>query len=380
MIRVVLVDESPFVCQLMAEHILSAPDLEVVGRAHSGRQAVEVIKQMRADVVTLDLEMADIGGLETLGRIMRECPVPVILMSEASDRSARATLEGINLGAVDFILKYTPGVDTDPNVLGCEITSKLRIAANVKVFRSTQSRRSCKVKSLDPQSMATKFGLSQNHRSGFSARLPRPADSASKPCHAPAVSGVVVIGASTGGPQALRDLLKTLPADFPLGILIVQHMPALFTSVLADRLDRQTALNVKEARDGDAIVPGTVFVAPGDNHMRVDPSGRLRLDKQPPIAGHRPSIDVTIQSVAQVYGARARAVVLTGMGSDGAIGLETIRARGGRTYVQDSASCVINGMPQRAIEKGVVHHIAPPSGIADLLRLDCQQTFLSTSR
>src|SRR5215510_6093727 len=136
MIRVVLVDDSPFVCQLIAEHILSAPDLEVVGKAHNGREALEVIKQMRPHVVILDLEMPEMSGLETLERIMCECPVPVILMSEVSKRSACGTLDGINLGAVDFILKYTPGVDTDPNKLGCEITSKLRIAASVPVFRS----------------------------------------------------------------------------------------------------------------------------------------------------------------------------------------------------------------------------------------------------
>ena len=380
MIHVVVVDDSRFVCQLMAEHILSAPDLEVVGQAHSGREALEVIKQMRPQVVILDVEMPEMGGLETLARIMRECPVPVILMSAVSNRSAHATLEGINLGAVDFILKYTPGVDTDPNVLGSEITSKLRLAANVKVFRSTQHERTRKVKPFNARSVATKFRLNENKRHETAARLARPPENASTRGHGPAVSGVVVIGASTGGPKALRDLLTSLPANFPLGILVVQHMPAFFTTVLADNLDRQIALSVREAREGDAIGPGIVFVAPGDNHLSVDSSGRVRLDKRPPIAGHRPSIDVTMKSVAQVYGARARAVLLTGMGSDGAIGLEAIRERGGRTYVQDSASCVINGMPQRAIEKGVVHHIAPPSVIADLLRLDCAQTFLSTSR
>jgi two-component system chemotaxis response regulator CheB len=380
MIRVVLVDDSPFVCQLLAEYILSAPDLEVVGQAHSGRAALEVIKQMRPTVVILDVEMPEMGGLETLGRIMRECPTPVILMTGVSKRSANATLEGINLGAVDFILKYTPGVDTDPNVLACEITSKLRIAANVKVVRPTQPKRTRKATPFDGRPAATKLGSNENKRREFPARVPRPPARASTRRPSPVVGGVVVIGASTGGPKALRDLLTTLPADFPLGILVVQHMPAFFTTVLADNLDRQTALSVREAREGDAIGPGIVFVAPGDHHMRVDPSRRVRLDKQPPIAGHRPSIDVTMKSVAQVYGARAHAVVLTGMGSDGAIGLEAIRQRGGRTYVQDSASCVVNGMPQRAIDKGVVHHIGVPSVIADLLRLDCEETLLSTSR
>ena len=373
MFRVVLVDDSPFICQLMAEHILSAPDLEVVGKAHSGRQALEVIKQTRPDVVTLDLEMPEMGGLETLGRIMRECPVPVILVSGVSNRAAHATLEGLNLGAVDFILKYTPGVDTDPNVLGCEITSKLRTAARIKVARLFQSRRTPNALRFDGGLVTEKLGLKANAPRELVARMPLSANRESTRRATPAVGGVVVIGASTGGPIALRDLLTGLPADFPLGIIVVQHMPALFTAVLAEQLNRQTALRVGEAQEGDAVAPGVVLVAPGDNHLRLDSSGSARLDKQPPLAGHRPSIDVTMESVAQVYGRRARGVVLTGMGSDGACGLVAIRERGGRTFAQDGASCVVNGMPQRAIEKGVVDHIAPPARIADLLRLDCEQ-------
>lgn len=375
MIRVVVVDDSPFVCQLVAKHIQSAPDLQVVGKAHDGRRALEVIKQMRPDVVTLDLEMPEMSGLETLERIMRECPVPVLLVTGVSNRAARATLDGINLGAVDFILKYTPGVDTDPDVLGREIASKVRSAARVKVVRSIQPRRRPDASPFDGGLASAKRGLNGNSTREFGVSVPRPANRASTRCAAPTVAGgVVVIGASTGGPIALRDLLTSLPADFPLGIIVVQHMPASFTAVLAAQLNRQTALRVAEAREGDAIAPGVVLVAPGDNHMRLDAGGRVRLDKKPPLAGHRPSIDVTMESVSQVYGALARAVVLTGMGSDGTCGLLAIRARGGRTYAQDGASCVINGMPQRAIERGVVDQIAPPALIADLLRLDCEQT------
>jgi two-component system chemotaxis response regulator CheB len=177
----------------------------------------------------------------------------------------------------------------------------------------------------------------------------------------------VVIGASTGGPPALQELLGHLPADFPGGIVVVQHLPAAFTGVLAAQLDRQGPLRVREACDGDLVQTSRVLVAPGDFHLLLRPDGRVELNRGPEIAGHRPSIDVTMQSAAQVYGPLARGVVLTGMGEDGTRGLATIRGRGGKTFAQDSATCVVNGMPHSAIETGVVDHVAPPAQIARLL-------------
>ena len=366
MIRVFVVDDSSFVCQLMADHLRSAPDMEVAGTARGGRRALELIKEMRPDVVTLDLEMPEMSGLETLERIMHECPVPVVLVSGVSRRAAQATFDGINLGAIDFILKYAPGMDTDPDSLRQEITSKVRAAARVKIVRSIRSRRAPDVQEpsikTTPVAVASTVQRNGKRASEFDARL--------------FSDGVVIIGASTGGPLALRDLLGSLPADFPLGILIVQHMPAAFTPVLAAQLNRQVALHVREAQEGDYITPGVALVAPGDNHLRLNAGGRVRLDKQPPVAGHRPSIDVTMGAAAAVYGTRTHAVVLTGMGSDGVQGLAVVKYKGGKTYAQDGPSCVINGMPQRAIEKGVVDHIAPPTHIAKLLRLDCKQTLL----
>jgi two-component system chemotaxis response regulator CheB len=181
--------------------------------------------------------------------------------------------------------------------------------------------------------------------------------------------GVVVIGASTGGPVALRELLSNLPADFSAAIIVIQHMPASFTEVLAAQLDRQVPLMVKEAETGDLLQPGLVLVAPGDYHLLLQPNAQVELSQGPAIEGHRPSIDVTMQSVAQIYGARTRGIVLTGMGDDGSQGLISIRSKGGKTFCQDAASCVVNGMPQRAIEKGVVDHVAPPAEIAHLLRM-----------
>jgi len=179
---------------------------------------------------------------------------------------------------------------------------------------------------------------------------------------------VVVIGASTGGPSALRELLGRIPGEFPAAVLVVQHMPATFTQVLADQLDRLLALRVKEAEEGDLLRPGLVLVAPGDRHLLVRANGRVELDAGPRVGGYRPSIDVTMRAVAQVYGARARGVVLTGMGCDGTLGLAALRHQGAVTYAQSPETCVVGSMPEQAIERGVVVHVAPVAEIARLLR------------
>ena len=186
--------------------------------------------------------------------------------------------------------------------------------------------------------------------------------------------GVVVIGDSTGGPVALRELMSNLPGDFPAAIIIIQHMPAAFTKVLAAQLDRQVPFRVKEAETGDRLRPGFALVAPGDHHLLLGSDSRVELNQGPEIAGNRPSVNVTMQSVVQLYGARTKGVLLTGMGDDGSLGLVSIHAKGGKTYVQDAESCVVNGMPQRAIEMGVVDHVGPPAMIARYLRANHSRT------
>lgn len=352
-IRVVVIDDSPFVCRLLTNYLQMSPDLQVVGTALNGRRAVKLIRELRPDAVTLDLEMAGMSGLETLEQIMHDCPCPVIVVSGASHHSANLIVQAIGLGAVDFVLKYTPGADTDPEALRQEITAKTRAASRIKVVRSLR-RLPGRVASRRPPVVLTKPFLN-DEPSALSA-------------------GVVVIGASTGGPVALRELLGNLPGDFPVGVIIVQHMPAGFTGVLAAQLGRQVQLKVREAKGGDPVQPGVVLVAPGGKHLLLRPDLRVALSRSPEVQGHRPSVDVTMQSAAQVYGARTIGVVLTGMGSDGTHGLASIRAKGGKTFAQDAASCCVNGMPQRAIEKGVVDHVAPPAEIARLLRRACELT------
>lgn len=353
-VRVLVVDDSPFVCRLLASHFESARGFTVAGSAFDGQSAVDMVEELQPDLVTLDLEMPGMNGLEALEVIMSRRPTPVILISGISRRAADMTMQALDIGAVDFILKYTPGVNIDPEALRREIIAKARAASQIKVIRYLRGPQT-----RNTGSLIFPFGRGQTgdltSQASLQQSLPR------------VTSGIVVIGASTGGPMAIKKLLGNLPPDFADAILVVQHMPAAFTRVLAEQLNRSTPLKVKEAEVGDRPQPGLVLVAPGDYHLLVGPDLKIELSKGPTIAGHRPSVDVTMQSVAQVYGYRARGILLTGMGSDGAMGMVAIKSKGGRTFAQDEESSVVNGMPQRAIEQGVVDCVAPPEQIARMI-------------
>lgn len=349
-IRVVVVDDSPFVCQLLTSYLEDTPDVRVVGTALNGQQAVKKIKQLRPHVVTLDVQMPGMGGLEALDSIMHECPTPVVLVSGVSRQAAQMTLEAVQMGAVDFIFKYTPGAATEPEALRRGIIAKVRAAAQVRVIRSLRRR--------DGQpTIAPLHAFSQSPSSLATGPLQ---DKTLLPA-------VIVIGASTGGPTALRQMLAAFPADFPGAVLIVQHIPEAFTAALAAQLDRHSALAVREAVQDARLEPGVALIAPGGVHVCVRSDARIQLSSGPAIGGHRPSIDVTMQSVAQVYGARTHAVVLTGMGSDGALGVVAVHAKGGMTYAQDSASCVIDSMPKHACATGIIDVVAPPAQLAHIL-------------
>lgn len=357
-IRVLVVDDSPFVCRLLTAHLQSSPDFEVVGTALNGRRAIALVDELKPDVVTLDLEMPEMDGLAALKHIMVENPTPVVMISGVSRQAALITLEALETGAVDFILKYTPGVDTEPDVLRQEIMAKVRSAAGIKVVRSIRRIGDRVVRDGEKRPFSTQ--PTNGNKQPVKPTLPE-----KMVAYLP--GGVVVIGASTGGPVAVRELLAQLPANFPAAVIVVQHIPASFTPVLAAQLDRRTAIKVKEAEPGDKLKAGQVLIAPGDYHLLIGSDSRVQLSQGPKIKGHRPSIDVTMQSAVQIYGARTRGVVLTGMGDDGSLGLIAIHAKGGKTYAQDGETCVVNGMPQRAIEKGVVDYVAPPPKIADML-------------
>ncbi len=337
-IRVLIADDSPSVCRVLTAHLTTAHGFEVAGVVHSGEAAAERVPVLRPHVVTLDLEMPGIGGLAALDRIMAHCPTPVVLLTGATGGAVQQTVAGLARGAVDFLLKYSPGCDTDAAALGATIVAKVRTAAGVKVIRS------------------------------LPRRDPRPAPAPASACAPP--PAVVVVGASTGGPGAVRDLLAALPRSFGAGVLIVQHLPAGFTHDLAELLARQTGRLVREATDGTRLGPGTALVAPGGAHAVLTPDGFVRLSYGPKVRGYRPSIDEAMESAAGAFGARAAGVLLTGMGDDGVRGLAAIRAAGGRTFAQDEGSSVVFGMPQRAAETGAAAVIDTPTGIA--AQLTCE--------
>jgi two-component system chemotaxis response regulator CheB len=336
-IRVLVVDDSAFVRQALSRMLGSAPDIEVVGTAADGRDGYEKACLLQPDVITLDVKMPRMDGLEALRRIMAECPTAVLLLSSQTREGADVTLRGLELGAMDFVDKSSVQGNMNLLSLAEELQAKVRAVAAV------------------PR-----------------ARLPRAAavQEAVPPAVAPwrDRAQVVVIGTSTGGPPALQAIIPRLPDDLPSAVLVVQHMPVGFTRSLAERLDARSGLRVREARDGDAIAPGSVLIAPAGRHMKVRRRGRdirVWLDDEPRAALHRPSVDVLMASVAKVYGPRVMGIVLTGMGSDGVEGLRAIRASGGLTLAESEETCVIYGMPKAAVEAGVVERSVPLGRVAD---------------
>jgi two-component system, chemotaxis family, protein-glutamate methylesterase/glutaminase len=336
-IRVLIVEDSPVMQRLLAELIGRAPDLQVVGVAANPYEARERIKALRPDVLTLDVEMPRMDGLTFLERVMRLHPMPVVMVSSMTERDAGVSLHALELGAVDVIAKPRA---TDVQALtefASGMAEKLRAAARADVAARS------------PVSGAPR------------GELCGPADRR-------VLDGqLVAIGASTGGTEAIREILARLPRDTP-PVVIVQHMPEMFTRMFAKRLDEQCALSVAEAGDRQLLQPGHVYIAPGNWHLsvrRMAQGFESRIDQAAPVNRHRPSVDVLLNSVAASAGAASTALILTGMGGDGAAGMARVKASGGRTLAQDEASCVVFGMPKMAIESGCVDEVAPLSLLAE---------------
>ena len=340
MIRVLIIDDSAFVRQALTRMLASDPGIEVVGSASDGNEGHAKACALRPDVITLDVKMPKMDGLEALRRIMKDCPAPVLLLSSHTSEGADVTMRGLEIGAMDFVDKSS--VQGHMNLLGLaeELKAKVRALASVPKGR---------VAALSPRPW------------------PEPTP-ARRPGRGPHGAEVVVIGTSTGGPPALQAIIPRLPDGFQSAVLIVQHMPVGFTRSLAERLNSRSVLNVREAEDGEAVTAGSVLVAPAGRHMKVRRRGRqtqVWLDDEPRSALHRPSIDILMASVARVYGAKVLGVVLTGMGSDGVEGLRAIREAGGRSLAESEESCVIYGMPKAAVEAGVVDESVPLGRMAD---------------
>ncbi len=356
-IRVCITDDSPFICNMLTKYLESESDIEVVGRAYSGKATIDMVNELSPDVLTLDLEMADMNGLSVLEKIMCDRPTPVIVISGVSREARRITHHALNNGAVDYVLKYAPGQVTVPDELRKTIIQKVRVASKVKVVRlAKHSQLKIEVPEVDPfRSIAHSSSVQPN---SLDSQLVSSTNSANT---------VVVVGASTGGPLALTELLGNLPEGFSETIIVVQHISNNFSSILAHELSRHTQLNVKVAEQGELVEASTVYVAPGDYHIEIDASCCFSLSQEQRVKGHRPSIDLAMMSVSERFGQRTVGLLLTGMGDDGSEGLTAVRSHGGMTLAQDPSSCVVSSMPKNAINRGVVDHIAVPGHMAVIL-------------
>jgi two-component system chemotaxis response regulator CheB len=346
--RVLVVDDSAFMRKVL-ESIFNADDqLTVIGQAKDGREAIALAESLKPDVITMDLNMPHMDGLQASAQIMTTNPRPIVIVSSESKEGAASTLKALELGAIDFVTKPSSGIDLDMQSVKDELLRKVRVAAKVRVVRTASRLASALQVPINGSPNATPVPVR------------RPASATTPAAAAAVMSGdmrfpVVVLAASTGGPATVMRLAPGFTKDFPAAVILVQHMPAAFTTQYALQLAEFTGIRVKEAEANESIVPGTFYICPGGQHLRVSPTGRMQLDAGTGrIEGYLPNIDVTMESVAAFAGAMSIAVVLTGMGSDGARGSRAIKSAGGYVIAQDEATSVIFGMPAEAIKTGSV--------------------------
>ncbi|MCL4426692.1 MAG: chemotaxis response regulator protein-glutamate methylesterase [Firmicutes bacterium] len=396
MVRVLVVDDSAFMRKTIADMLAASGEIEVVATARDGLEAVEKAAELKPDVITLDVEMPRLDGLEALRRIMAQNPLPVIMLSSLTQVGAEITIQALMAGALDFVPKPSGAISLDIDKVRDELIRKVFLASKVSLPQLLRSRR------------VMAGGVSARLRPEMKGRVPpatggervvkspsgqiadpvprregsldetvgRPSAPGRTDLSSPPAGGrfrrVVVVGTSTGGPGALHEVIPRLPADLPAPLLVVQHMPPGFTRTLAERLDRLSAVAVKEAEAGDRLEAGQVLVAPGGYHLEVSGQGTVNLTQSPPQHGVRPAVDVTLESVVAAFGAASLAVIMTGMGFDGARGAALVKRAGGLTIAEHESSCVIYGMPRAVVESGLADRVVPleeiPEAIVDGVR------------
>jgi two-component system chemotaxis response regulator CheB len=343
-IRVLVADDSAFMRKVLVSILDSDGAFEVVGEARDGREAVEMSAKLKPHVITMDINMPHMDGLQATEIIMSTEPRPILIVSSESRDGAKPTLRALELGAIDFLAKPTSAIDLDMTSVRDELVRKLRTASKVRVIRNLS-------RSAEP-AMAAR-----------TERAPLEFIAATPSAHIGGLP-VAVLAASTGGPATLMKLMPQFALGFPGALLVVQHMPGAFTSQFAEQLASVSQLPVKQAENGEILRAGHVYVCPGDSHLRIVPPGRVVLDSGPRIAGYRPSIDVALESVAALTGRNAAVAILTGMGNDGARGVLAIQENGGLVLAQDESTSVIFGMPAEAIKTGAVEQVLPLHQIA----------------
>lgn len=337
-IKVLVVDDSALLRRIVQDILSVDPRFTVVGTARDGIDALEKITKLTPDLITLDVEMPRMNGLQALKEIVRRFRIPVIMLSSLTKQGSAITVEALSLGAVDFIAKPALTHEASREVLKAELLQKAAAAIHMSVQVDPIPKRK-----ITKISDSTLYGATK----------------------------AVAIGASTGGPRALEAVLLSLPQNLPASVFVTQHMPPNFTRALAQRLDKSAPLQIKEAEHGEAVYAGVVYLAPGDYHMEVSLDKKIRLTQDPPVEHVRPSVTVMMNSVVAAYGRNTLGVVLTGMGKDGAEGMAEIKRQGGSTLAQDEATSVIFSMPRAAIQKGVADQVLPLNKIAGAIIALC---------
>jgi len=340
-IKVLVVDDSAFMRKIISNILAASPDIEVMGTAKNGQEAIEKITNLRPDVVTMDIEMPVLDGLQALGYVMSECPTRVIMLTGAESEHGDLTMTAFQYGAIDFIQKPSGNISLDMEKIRDDLIKKVIAAARVEVRKLgfIEEKLIKKEKIVSP--LRTR------------------------------VKKIIIIGSSTGGPRALQQVIPLLPSNLSAPVLVVQHMPAGFTKSLAERLNSQSMMRVREAVEGDLIKPGTVLIAPGDFHMTIrqqkidgELSEVIALTKGDKVQGVRPSVDVLLESAARIYKENSVGVILTGMGSDGSDGIKKLKLAGGKVIAEDESTCVVYGMPRSVIEQNLADYILPIHKIA----------------
>ena len=341
--RVLIVDDSAFMRKVLETIFNADAQLQVVGHAKDGREAVSLAESLKPDVITMDINMPHVDGLQATAEIMTTNPRPIVIVSSESREGAASTLRALELGAIEFVAKPSSGIDLDMHSIQGDLLRKVRIAAKVRVVRT-----------------ASRFAATLQNAGATPSPTPRP----SAPVRPAPSSGldqrfpVVVLAASTGGPATVMRLAPGFTLDFPAAVILVQHMPAAFTTQYAAQLAEFTSIRVKEAEPNESLQPGTFYICPGGQHLRVTPTGRIQLDgNSGRLNGYLPNIDVTMETVAAYAGAMSIGAILTGMGNDGANGAKAIKSAGGLVLAQDEATSVIFGMPAEAIKTGAVDQV-----------------------
>ncbi len=348
-IKVLIVDDSAFMRKIISDMLSSDPHIAVVGIARNGQEAIEKVRSLKPDLVTMDIEMPVMNGLEALKIIMDTSPLPVVMLSSLTSEGANATIMALEAGAVDFIQKPSSVFMINAESVKKELIQKIKVASTVthqgKLRREPVLQRPIQVARAPIKRLQKEI----THRGNFP---------------------LVAIGTSTGGPRALQSIIPVIPADTTAAFLVVQHMPPGFTKSLADRLNNISLITVKEAEDGEKILPATAYIAPGDSHLEVKRNEQnqliIHLAKTPTVSGHRPSVDVMYTSLTEVMDRSIIAVIMTGMGSDGAKGLKLLKESNDAIILaQDEASCVVYGMPKSAVKLGIVDEVIPLDKIAN---------------